>query len=116
MSAFLTIPKAINFLQKHDWPNLSETCKKKVVKLRNEFINFLDFEPPCPDDWLGQMASIPIPVNDPENFKKKLLSNYNIQIPVFKWENKTLLRYSIQAYNLDSELEKLLHAVKELLN
>ena len=62
------------------------------------------------------MASIPIPINDPENFRKKLLSDYNIQIPVFKWEDKTLLRYSIQTYNSDDELEKLLHAVKELLN
>ena len=62
------------------------------------------------------MASIPLPITNPENFKNKLLSDYNIQIPVFKWEDKTLLRYSIQAYNSDEELEKLLHAVKELLN
>jgi isopenicillin-N epimerase len=115
MSAFLTIPEAINFLNKHDWPTLSKTCKKKVVKLRNEFIDLLNFVPPCPNDWLGQMASIPIPVNDSENFRKKLSSDYNIQIPVFKWEDKTLLRYSIQTYNSDDELEKLLHAVKELL-
>ena len=78
------------------------------------FIDFLHFIPPCPNDWLGQMASIPIPVTDPENFKNKLLSNYNIQIPVFKWEDKTLLRYSIQTYNADEELEKLLGSLDKL--
>ena len=116
MSAFLTIPMAINFLHENDWQTLSQTCKEKVVQLRNDFIDFLHFTPPCPNDWLGQMASIPIPITDPENFKNKLLSNYNIQIPVFKWEDKILLRYSIQVYNSEEELEKLLYAVKELLN
>lgn len=116
MSAFLTIPAAINFLHKNDWKTLSQTCKKKVVQLRNDFIDLLHFTPPCPNDWLGQMASIPMPITDPENFKNKLLSNYNIQIPIFKWADKVLLRYSIQAYNSEEDLEKLLYAVKELLN
>ena len=48
--------------------------------------------------------------------KKKLLEKYYIQAPVFKWEGNTYLRYSIQAYNSEDDLEKLLIAVKALLS
>jgi len=37
-------------------------------------------------------------------------------VPVFNWEGNIYLRYSIQAYNIKSDLEKLLSAVKELLS
>ena len=47
---------------------------------------------------------------------KKLLEKYKIQVPVFEWENHSYLRYSIQAYNSEDDLEKLFTAVKELLN
>ena len=62
------------------------------------------------------MASIPLPIDDNGSFKNALLERYKIQLPVFKWEGGTYLRYSIQAYNIESDLEKLLSAVKELLS
>ena len=61
------------------------------------------------------MASIPLPIEDADLFKNELLKKYKIQVPVFKWEDTTILRYSIQAYNTRSDMEKLLTAVKELL-
>ena len=39
------------------------------------------------------------PVNDALTFKNTLLNKYNIQVPVFTWEDKNYLRYSVQAYN-----------------
>ena len=45
-----------------------------------------------------------------------LLNKYHIQVPVFNWEGNIYLRYSIQAYNTHSDMEKLLFAVKELLS
>ena len=116
MSAFLTIPTAIEFLKKFDWPKLAINCQNKVVELRTQFINYLNIKPLCPDDWLGQMASIPLPIDNAETFKKQLLTKYQIQVPVFKWEGISFLRYSIQVYNSDSDLEKLLNSVKKLLN
>ena len=78
-------------------------------------IDNLNIEPPCPDYCLGQMASIPMPSLDATAFKKKLMERYHIQVPVFQWEGHTYLRYSIQAYNSEDELEKLFYAVKKLL-
>ena len=53
---------------------------------------------------------------DADVFKKKLMSTYHIQVPIFEWEGQTYLRYSFQVYNSEDELEKLLSAVKELLS
>jgi isopenicillin-N epimerase len=116
MSAFLTIPTAIKFLNEHNWQEVSRKCQKLVVQTRNQFLDLLNISPPCPNSWLGQMASIPLPVEDADVFKKKLLNSYKIQVPVFQWEGNAYLRYSIQAYNSKSDLEKLLSAVKELLS
>ena len=116
MSAFLTIPVAVKFLEKHNWEEVSNKCREQVVHTRNQFLEFLNISPPCPDSWLRQMASIPLPIEDPDIFKKKLLEIYQIQVPVFQWGENVYLRYSIQAYNSKSDLEKLLSAVKELLS
>jgi isopenicillin-N epimerase len=116
MSAFLTVPAAVKFLKEHNWPEVSRKCRESVVTFRNKFIDHLNIESPCPDNWLGQMASIPLPVLDAVTFKKNLMETYHIQVPVFEWGNKTYLRYSIQAYNSEDELTKLLSAVKELLS
>ncbi len=116
MSAFLTIPKAIEFLNNHNWSELTINCKNKVKMIRTKFMTFLDFPKPCPDNWLGQMASIPLPISEAESFKKQLLQKYNIQVPIFSWNGKVYLRYSIQVYNTDEDLEKLLQAVKDIIN
>jgi len=116
MSAFLTIPAAVKFLEEHNWSELAKQCREQVVHTRNQFLDFLDITPPCPDSWLGQMASIPLPIDDADTFKKKLLKTYQIQVPVFNWEGSAYLRYSIQAYNTESDLDKLLSAIQELLS
>ena len=79
MSAFLTIPAAIEFLKDQNWTKVGEKCKEQVIQTRNKFLDFLNIAAPCPDNWLGQMASIPLPVNDIELFYKTLLKKYKIQ-------------------------------------
>ena len=116
MSAFLTIPAAIKFLEENNWEEVGRKCRELSIYTRNQFLSYLNIPPPCPNGWLGQMASIPLPIDDADDFKKKLMEIYHIQIPVFQWENKTYLRYSIQAYNSEDELEKLFCAVRKLLS
>ena len=116
MSAFLTIPTAIQFLEENNWIEIRQKCKDLVVSTRKTILDIFDIESPCPDSWLGQMASIPLPIKDPELLKKVLLEKYKIQVPVFNWENKSILRYSIQAYNTKSDLDRLIVALEDLLD
>jgi isopenicillin-N epimerase len=115
MSAFLTIPKAVEFLNNHNWLEVGKRCREEVVLTRNKFLEMLNILPPCPNSWLGQMASIPLLIKDADLLKKTLLKNYQIQVPVFKWEGNIYLRYSFQAYNTCADLDKLLSAIKEIL-
>ena len=116
MSAYLTIPAAIEFLNKYNWLEVGKRCHDQVIRTRNDFIDMLNISLPCPDNWLGQMASIPLPIGEADLFKNSLLEKYKIQVPVFKWEENIYLRYSIQAYNTNDDLNKLLSAVKEILS
>tara|TARA_B100000029_G_scaffold516793_1_gene634314 strand:+ start:3150 stop:4292 length:1143 start_codon:yes stop_codon:yes gene_type:complete len=116
MSAFLTIPAAIDFLNNYQWKLLSKQCNQLVIKYRNKFISYFNTEPLFPDEWIGQMASIPIKTNCDLFLKNKLMHDYKIQVPVFTWEGKVILRFSIQAYNSEEDLNKLFVAVKEIIN
>ena len=77
----------------------------------------IETEPICPntDEWLAQMSSIEIPVNDIISFKNRLLSDYNIEIPIFEWKDRNLLRLSFNAYNDEKDAERLIHAIEELI-
>ena len=116
MSAFLTVPSALKFMKEYNWTEVAHRCRKSVITFRREFVDYLNIEPPCPYDFLGQMATIPLPPLDPDAFKKKLLTVFNIQVPIYEWEGKVYLRYSFQAYNSENDLEKLFSAVKDILS
>ena len=117
MSAFLTIPETIKFLEYNNWSTVRKTCNELVVNYRNKFLDYLKITSPlCPDKWLGQMASIPLPVDDNLAFKNALFRKFNIQVPVFKWEEKNYLRFSVQAYNSVDDMAYLFNAVKKLIN
>ena len=77
----------------------------------------IETEPICPntEEWLAQMASIELPVNDIISFKNRLLSDYNIEIPIFEWKGRNLLRLSINAYNDEKDADRLINAIKELI-
>ena len=104
------------YVKENNWESVRKKCHDLVIDTQNQLLNYFDIEPLCPDSWLGQMASIQIPFKEPESLKNILLEKYKIQVPVFEWEGKVYLRFSVQAYNTCAELDCLIKAVKEILN
>ena len=43
-------------------------------------------------------------------------SKYNIQIPIFKWNDKEFFRISVQAYNTKEDIFRLLEALDDKYN
>ena len=41
MSAFLTVPAALKFMNKHNWPEVARRCRKIVINYRNKFVDYL---------------------------------------------------------------------------
>ncbi len=63
ISAFLTIPRAIKFMQEHQWPEVASSCRQLVQQNAMRFCDLLGAEPlsPISDEFLGQMISISHP-------------------------------------------------------
>lgn len=116
-SAFLCTPTVIHFLKENDWKTKSEACKQIVLENYQRFCDLLQTQPiaPITSEFLGQMASIPVKTTKPAELKDLLYNQYKIQIPVMPLNDKVYLRYSINAYNTQEDLDVLYRALEDIL-
>ena len=115
MSAFLTMPTAIDFYQKEIRSNQG-TCRKIIQDAHSEFQAVLNTEPiSTGGTWLGQMAVQPLPDQTPPDLKEKLWNDYQIEIPLFEWNNQRYIRISIQVYNTQKDVDLLMSALRSLI-
>ena len=75
MSAFLTVPKAIEFQEEYDWSLVRDRCKRMIVDARNQITKITNLPKICPDNWLGQMATILFPTDDVNQLKNTLYND-----------------------------------------
>lgn len=117
LSAFCTIPKSIEFMQKNNWEEVSKNCRKMVQENASELCEILDKSPisPINDDFIAQMFSCEIDTKNPKALHDLLIQKYKIEIPVMPHGDKVFLRYSINAFNSQKDLDKLFAALKEIL-
>jgi len=115
-SAFLTVPSAIRFMNENNWDKVSADCRKMVQENALRFTDLVGSKPLCPvnEEFLGQMFSIPIKNKEPEKFQRKLFDKYRIEIPVMRQGEHVFIRYSINAFNTQSDLDRLYEILKEL--
>ncbi len=119
LAAFLSVPAAIDFQKEHDWPKYRAQCHTLASAART-YINAitgcsaisLDTE-----TWFSQMVSVTLPEQvEPEPLQSMLYHKYNIEVPVYIWNNLPLMRISVQAYNSESDINALISALKSLLS
>ena len=117
ISAFLCTPKVIEFLEENDWKTKAKECRKLVFENYQRFCDLLNTQPICPisEEFLGQMASIPIKTSNPFELKDLLFDKYKIEIPVMPLNENYFLRYSINAYNSQEDLDVLYKALQDII-
>jgi isopenicillin-N epimerase len=115
-SAFCTIPACIEFMEKYDWKSVSEKSRKLVQDNAQELCNILGKQPlaPIESDFIQQMFSCEIDTKQPQQLHDLLYKKYNIQIPVMAHGDKCYIRYSINGFNEQEDLDKLFAALKEI--
>ena len=115
-SAFLAVPAAIDFQKEHNWDTVKKSCRELNRRTRNRAYEIIHTDPICPntEEWLGQMASVEVDVNNEQTLKDTLLETYKIEVPVFTWQKKTLLRFSFNAYNDEYDADVLIGALQEI--
>ena len=60
------------------------------------------------------MFSAEIKTPEPEKLHRHFFDKYKIEIPVARHADKVYLRYSINAFNSQHDLDKLFDAIKEI--
>lgn len=117
ISAFLCTPKVIEFLEENDWKTKSKECRKLVLANYQRFCNLLKTPPICPisDEFLGQMASIPVSTSNPVALKDLLFNKFKIEIPIMTLNGNYFLRYSINGYNSQEDLDILYKAIQDII-
>lgn len=116
-SAFLSMPKTIQFLNENYWPEVAADCREIAHSNYIRFCNLLNTRPLCPvtDEFLGQMCSIPVNTSQPQELQRLLFEKYRIEVPVMKQDNHIFIRYSVQAFNTQEDLDRLYNALKEIM-
>ena len=117
ISAFLCTPKVIDFLEENDWKTKSKECRSIVLDNYQRFCDLLNTQSNCPitEEFLVQMASIPVKTSNPAALKELLFNKYKIEIPVMPLNGNYFIRYSINAYNSQEDLDILYKALQDLI-
>jgi len=118
VSAYLSVPAAIQFQQDHDWPAVRARCHELARQAVQRVGELTGLPPLYPDSggFYHQMATMPLPEGtDLEALKTQLYDDYRIEIPVVNWQDRPFLRISVQGYNSADDVDALISALKTLL-
>jgi isopenicillin-N epimerase len=117
IAAYLSVPAAIQFMAEHDWPRVQRECHELVRYARERAAELTGLPPITPDspEWFAQMAALPIPPCDLKALKRRLCDDFHIEIPTVEWNGQHFLRASIQGYNMQTDVDALVEALKVLL-
>jgi isopenicillin-N epimerase len=129
-SAWLCVPDSLRFMASKvggGWPEVMRRNRALTLAARNLVCAALKIPEPCPEEFIGSLAAIPISPA-PEHARPQLPFNeyplqdvlrekYGIEVPIISWPAppQRVLRFSAQVYNSLPQYELLAQALlKEL--
>lgn len=117
LSAFCSVPATIEFMQENNWKEVSKNCRKLVQDNSLALCQILNKQPlsPINDDFVAQMFSCEIKTQNPKKLHDILIQKYRIEIPVMPHGDKTFIRYSVNAFNSQEDLDRLFKALREII-
>jgi isopenicillin-N epimerase len=117
-AAYFAVPAAIQFQAEHNWDAVRRECHEITRNAMHLLCNLMGTEPLYEDDqgFYHQLAAMWLPPQpDVVAFKQKLYQEYRIEIPCYPWQDRQIIRISIQGYNSWEDVERLEAALKALL-
>jgi isopenicillin-N epimerase len=116
-AAPLAVPTAIQFMRDHDWEQVRCESHSLLRQAIERICELTGMSPlyPLESDFYYQMGIAPLPPSNLPVLKSRLYDEYKIEVPFVQWQDKQFIRISIQAYNDQEDVDKLLNALKMLL-
>jgi isopenicillin-N epimerase len=124
--AALSVPEAIRFIGAQmpgGWPEVMSRNRALVLAARKILCAALRIEAPCPENFIGSLASVPLPDATEKDWprppfnespmQEALCEKHRIEVPVIFWPRppKRLLRVSAQLYNFLPQYDRLAGAL-----
>jgi isopenicillin-N epimerase len=127
-TAWLVMPDCIRFLGgllPGGWPELMARNRALALRARQILGEALGVTPACPDELVGSLASLPLPVGEPGSpvatLDHEQLMDWTRERGVESWfcswavPSGRLVRVSAQAYNHESQFRRLAGLLQEAL-
>lgn len=118
LAAFLSVPRAIQYQEENQWEEVRLRCHRLAEIAHTKITNLTKKEPTSPigSEWFAQMVAMRMPESiNPDDLKKRLYKDFQVEVPVYSWNEMPFLRISFQAYNQPGELVTLLEALQKLI-
>jgi len=116
-AAYLSVPTAIDFMAENDWPQVRAACHRLGAAVRRRIHTAFGTTPLYPDatTWWSQMFVATLPDGAVETINGRLWSEHRVEAPVLQWQDQSLVRVSVQAYNTPEQLDQLQEGLHALL-
>jgi isopenicillin-N epimerase len=103
-------------MEENKWEQVSASCRQLVKDNAAKFFDITGGQAlaPLTDDFILQLLSTEIKTSEPDKLHDLLFEKYKIQVPVMRHGDKVYLRYSINAFNNQADLDKLATALMEI--
>ena len=108
-AAYLSVPKAIEVHPTFDLDAAVALADEAVKRLSTLGLRSLR------GTVAPQMRSLTVRTRDAHELSRRLYEEHRVEIPVYEWEGRSLLRVSIGPYNDEADLERLVEGVRTLL-
>ena len=118
IAAFLAVADAVAFQREHNWPAIQAACHLLAAKARHDIMQLYDLPALYPDstEWYAQMGTAPLPADaDVSTLAAQLFQDYRIEVPIVTWQGHHLVRFSLQAYNSEEDIDRLVRALKRCI-
>jgi isopenicillin-N epimerase len=116
-AAALSVPEAIAFIGATPWREAQRDCRHLLHKALARIASLSD----QPDLYGGQpleqqMGAALLPAQvDTRAMKAALYDHYRLEIPLIEWNDRKIIRLSLQPYNSEQDLEALLTTLQALM-
>lgn len=123
-SARLSVAAAIDTMANahpDGWDGVRSANHTLVMEGRRIVVDALGLDPGPGEDWIGSMAALELP-GEPEpdvivdELTSRLRHNHAVEVPVFSWKGRRMLRLSAQRYNRLDDYRRLVDALIDELD
>jgi isopenicillin-N epimerase len=117
LSAALTVPNAIQFMEEHEWEAVRCQCHDLLRQAIERICDLSGLPPlyPLDSNLYRQMAIAPLPHSDLPTLKSRLYDEFKIEVPLVEWQDRQFVRISVQGYNTQEDIDALVDALRILL-